>query len=133
VFFATAGFSVTNLAAGTEARAERSTADIVLAHCRLETILGSRAAESTKRGHRCRDLEGLEQDAIRSLERLRADVKQDANPQGCRTRHQLCPTACRPGPWLRCACSPVWIPVCKVETSRRAAACGQTLFLSELI
>jgi Flp pilus assembly protein TadB len=81
VFFAAGGFAVTNLNAGVEVRAERSTAEIDLAQRRLDAVTTSRAAECAKRGERCRKLEGEERDAIAALERLRADVKADADPQ----------------------------------------------------
>jgi hypothetical protein len=81
VFFAAGGFAVTNLNAGVEARAERQTAEIVLAQRRLDTVTSSRAAECAKRGPKCRDLEAQERDAIAALERARADVKLDADPQ----------------------------------------------------
>jgi hypothetical protein len=81
VFFAAGGFAVTNLNAGVDARAERSTAEIVLAQRRLDTVTTSRAAECAKRGERCRKLEAEERDAIAALERLQANVKSDADPQ----------------------------------------------------
>src|SRR5262249_28658514 len=80
-FFAAGGFAVTNLAAGTEARAERSTAEIVLAQRRLDTVTKSRAAECAKRGPLCRKLEAEEQDAIAMLGRARSDLRQDAAPR----------------------------------------------------
>jgi Flp pilus assembly protein TadB len=81
VFFAAGGFAVTNLNAGVDARAERSTAEIVLAQRRLDTVTTSRAAECARRGERCRKLEAEERDAIAALERLQANVKSDADPQ----------------------------------------------------
>jgi hypothetical protein len=81
VFFAAGGFAVTNLNAGVEARAERSTAEIVLAQRRLDTVTKSRAAECAKRGPLCRKLEADEQAAIASLEQARVDVKAEADPQ----------------------------------------------------
>jgi hypothetical protein len=81
VFFAAGGFAVTNLAAGTQARGERSTADTTLARRRLDTVTKSRQAECTRRGPLCRNLEAQEQAAIAELERLQADVKADADPQ----------------------------------------------------
>jgi hypothetical protein len=81
VFFAAGGFAVTNLSAGVEARAERQTAEIVLAQRRLDTVTTSRLAECTKRGSLCRSLEAQEQVAIAELGRLQADVKADADPQ----------------------------------------------------
>jgi hypothetical protein len=71
VFFAAGGFAVTNLNAGTEARAERSTADTMLAQRRLDTVSKSRAAECAKRGPRCRALEDDEKVALTAAERLR--------------------------------------------------------------
>jgi hypothetical protein len=81
VFFAAGGFAVTNLNAGVDARAERSTVEIVLAQRRLDTVTKSRAAECVKRGPLCRKLEAEEQAAIASLEQARVDVRQDADPQ----------------------------------------------------
>jgi hypothetical protein len=81
VFFAAGGFAVTNLNAGVDARAERSTAEIVLAQRRLDTVTKSRAAECAKRGPLCRKLEAEERNAIAALERLQANVKSDADPQ----------------------------------------------------
>jgi hypothetical protein len=81
VFLAAGGFAVTNLNAGTEARAERQTAEAVLAERKLDTITKSRHAECAKRGPRCRDLEAQEQAAIAALERLQANVKSEADPQ----------------------------------------------------
>ena len=81
VFFAAGGFAVTNLNAGVEARAERPTAETVLAQRRLDTVTKSRLAECAKRGPLCRSLEAQEQAAIAELERLHADVKTDADPQ----------------------------------------------------
>ena len=81
VFFAAGGFAVTNLNAGVEARAERSTAEIVLAQRRLDTVTKSRAAECAKRGPFCRKLEAEERDALAALEQARVDVKADADPQ----------------------------------------------------
>jgi hypothetical protein len=81
VFFAAGGFAVTNLNAGVEARTERSTAEIALAQRRLDTITKSRTEECKRRGDRCRKLEGEEQGVIAELERLRADVKAEADPQ----------------------------------------------------
>jgi hypothetical protein len=80
VFFAAGGFAVTNLSAGTEARAERSNAEVDLAQRRADTLSRSRQAECTKRGPLCRKLEADEQGAIAELERLRADVKAEADP-----------------------------------------------------
>jgi hypothetical protein len=79
VFFAAGGFAITNLAAGTEARAERQTAETALAQRKLDTPTTSRTAECAKRGLRCRDLEAQERDAIAALERVRKDVKSDAD------------------------------------------------------
>jgi hypothetical protein len=81
VFFAAGGFAIMNLAAGTQARGERSTADTTLARRRLDTITKSRRAECTRRGPLCRNLEAQEQAAIAELERLQADVKANADPQ----------------------------------------------------
>jgi hypothetical protein len=81
VFFAAGGFAVTNLNAGVDARAERSTAEIALAQRRLDTVTTSRAAECAKRGERCRKLEAEERDAIASLEQARVDAKAEADPQ----------------------------------------------------
>jgi hypothetical protein len=81
VFFAAGGFAVTNLNAGVEARAERQTAETVLAQRRLDTVTKSRAAECARRGPLCRNLEAQEQAAIAELERLQAGVKADADPQ----------------------------------------------------
>jgi hypothetical protein len=73
--------SRTNLNAGVDARAERSTAEIVLAQRRLDTVTKSRAAECVMRGPLCRKLEAEEQAAIASLEQARVDVKAEADPQ----------------------------------------------------
>jgi hypothetical protein len=81
VFFAAGGFAVTNLNAGVEARAERSTGETMLAQRRLDTLTKSRAAECAKRGPLCRKLEAEEQAAIESLEQARVDVKAEADPQ----------------------------------------------------
>jgi hypothetical protein len=81
VFFAAGGFAVTNLNAGVDARAERSTAEIVLAQHRLDTVTKSRAGECAKRGPLCRKLEAEELAAIASLEQARVDVKAEADPQ----------------------------------------------------
>jgi hypothetical protein len=81
VFFAAGGFAVTNLSAGIEARADRSTADTMLAQRRLDTLAKSRMDECKRRGDRCRRLEVDEQAAIAELERLRVDVKTEADPQ----------------------------------------------------
>jgi hypothetical protein len=81
VFFAAGGFALTNLNAGVEARAQRQTAEIVLAQRRLDTGTKSRAAECAVRGPLCRKLEAEEQAAIASLEQARADVKAEADPQ----------------------------------------------------
>jgi hypothetical protein len=81
VFFAAGGFAVSNLTAGTEARAERQTTDTILAQRKLDTTTRSRQAECAKRGPRCSALEAEEQAAIASLEQARVDVKADADPQ----------------------------------------------------
>jgi hypothetical protein len=109
VFFAAGGFAVTNLNAGVDARAERSTAEIVLAQRRLDTVTKSRAAECAKRGPLCRKLEAEEQAAISSLERPCRSQGGGRRAGGC-ARYQLCPTACRPGRGPGCAV-PVLRPV----------------------
>jgi hypothetical protein len=81
VFFAAGGFAVTNLTAGTEARAERSTPEVDLAQRRLDALSKSREAECSKRGDRCRKLESEDKDAIAALERLRAEMRAEADPQ----------------------------------------------------
>jgi hypothetical protein len=70
---------VTNLGAGVEARAERSTSEITLAERRL--FSKSRTAECAKRAPLCRKLEADEKVAMDDLMRLRADVKAEADPQ----------------------------------------------------
>jgi hypothetical protein len=94
VFFAAGGFAVTNLNAGVEARAERSTTETSLAQRRLDTITRSRLAECAKRGDRCRKLES------ETLRRL---------PIPARPRSASVPpisTWSRPARWWRSACSP---------------------------
>jgi hypothetical protein len=81
VFFAAGGFAVTNLNAGVEARAERSTTETTLAQRRLDTITKSRLAECGRRGDRCRKLEAEEQDAIAALGSAQASVRAEADPQ----------------------------------------------------
>jgi len=81
VFFAAGGFAVTNLNAGVEARAERSTAETTLAQRRLDTVTKSRLAECARRGDRCRKLEAEEQDAIAALGQAQASVRVEADPQ----------------------------------------------------
>jgi hypothetical protein len=81
VFFAAGGFAITNITSGIEARAERQTADVVLAERKLDTLSKSRADECRKRGPECRRLEREEQDAIASLDKARADVKASADPE----------------------------------------------------
>jgi Flp pilus assembly protein TadB len=81
VFFAASGFAVTNLNAGVEARAERSTTETSLAQRRRDTITHSRLAECAKRGDRCRKLESEEQDAIAALGNAQTSVRADADPQ----------------------------------------------------
>jgi hypothetical protein len=81
VFLASGGFAVSNLSAGVEARAERSTAETILAQRRLDTVSKAREAECKKRGERCRALEGEERAAIASLSAAQATVKAEADPQ----------------------------------------------------
>jgi hypothetical protein len=70
VFFAAGGFAITNINSGMEARAERQTADIVLAERKLDTLSKSRADECRKRGPECA-----------SLDKARVEVKASADPQ----------------------------------------------------
>jgi hypothetical protein len=81
VFLAAGGFAVTNLNAGTEARAERQTSEVVLAQRKLDTLAKAREAECKRRGPECRRLEREEQDAIAALGGAQAGVRADADPQ----------------------------------------------------
>jgi hypothetical protein len=81
VFFAAGGFAVSNLSAGTEVKAERSTSETALAERKLATIANSRGAECSKRGPRCRELEQQERAAMADLAAVRAAVAASADPQ----------------------------------------------------
>jgi hypothetical protein len=81
VFLASGGFAMSNLSAGIEARAERSTAETILAQRRLDTVSKAREAECKTRGERCRALEGEERSAISALSAAQANVRVEADPQ----------------------------------------------------
>jgi hypothetical protein len=81
VFFAAGGFAITNINSGIEARAERQTANVVLAERKLDTLTKSRVDECHRRGPECRRVEREEYDAIVALAKARADVKASADPQ----------------------------------------------------
>jgi hypothetical protein len=81
VFFAAGGFAVTNLNAGTEARAERETPAVHDLHVLVAGLDKSIASECVKRGAKCRDLEAQRTAANERLVSERASVKAVADPQ----------------------------------------------------
>ena len=81
VFFAAGGFAITNINSGIEARAERQTAEVMLAQRRLDTLAKSRVDECRRRGPECRRLEREEQEAIAALSQAQAGVRAEADPQ----------------------------------------------------
>jgi hypothetical protein len=80
VFFAAGGFAVTNLNAGTEARAERETTAIRDLRTLVAGLDKSITTECTKRGDRCRDLERQRAEANAKLGIERISIKADADP-----------------------------------------------------
>ena len=81
VFVAAGGVAVTNLTAGTEARAERDTQALRDLRVQIASLEKSIASECVKRGDRCRDLEAQRARASDRLAAERAAVTQDADPQ----------------------------------------------------
>jgi hypothetical protein len=81
VFFAAGGFAVTNLNAGTEARAERETPAMHDLHVLVAGLDKSIASECIKRGAKCRDLEAQRAAANERLVSERASLKAAADPQ----------------------------------------------------
>jgi hypothetical protein len=81
VFFAAGGFAVTNLNAGTEARAERETPAMHDLHVLIAGLDKSIASECVKRGAKCRDLEAQRAAANEQIVSERASVKAVADPQ----------------------------------------------------
>jgi hypothetical protein len=81
VFFAAGGFAVTNLNAGTEARAERETPAMHDLHILVAGLDKSITSECVKRGAKCRDLEAQRAAANERIESERASLKAVADPQ----------------------------------------------------
>jgi hypothetical protein len=97
VFFAAGGFAVTYLNAGVDARAECSTAEIVLAQRRRDTVTKSRAAECAKHAGRFAGSSKPRSRPPSRREQARVDVKAEADPQAVALDNSYCPTACRTG------------------------------------
>ncbi len=81
VFFAAGGFAVTNINSGIEARAERETPAMRDLRTQIAGLDKSITSECSKRGDRCRELEGKRDTANGKLETERQGVKADADPQ----------------------------------------------------
>ena len=80
VFFA-AGFAVTNINSGIEARAERETPAMRDLRTQIAGLDKSITSECSKRGDRCRHLEHQRAEANAKLGIERASLKADADPQ----------------------------------------------------
>jgi hypothetical protein len=104
VLFAAGKFAVTNLAAGTQARGERSTVDTTLARRRLDTIIKSRQANAPGADRSAGTRRPRSTPRLPSPERLQADVKAGAYPKPRRSVSVLpgCMSS-RRGPWWRSA------------------------------
>jgi hypothetical protein len=87
VFFAAGGFALTNIAAGIEARQERTTPEIQTAKAKAEALARSKDAECStgplakRRGPRCLDLEAQERTALTELAALQRTASASGDPQ----------------------------------------------------
>jgi hypothetical protein len=75
------GFASVNFADTATARAERETPAVADAKRKADTLTKSREDECKKRGDKCRELEGKEQDALNELRDERKKAGKAADPQ----------------------------------------------------